>query len=848
MDATDGHYGTGQLPLAGAILCCTALPHEQRAQLSSIGAQMGATIKLDLTSDVTHLIAGNTDSAKYRYVAKLREDVKVLSPSWLEALRDVWMEGEDDMDMAGLEKQYRLPTFYGLKICLTGFDNPEQRKHIQETVDQNGAEYHGDLTKIVTHLIAATPSGNKYEHALNWRMKIVSLEWLQQSLERGMVLDEALYNPTLPIEERGKEAWVRLENPSPALGKRARDAEPLQPLNSNRRKLRRAASTKLGFQGDALWAEITTPSFDQGNHDEDEWKEDNLFKQTTPQDDLSAALDQDDTIDQIDTVNANAHLSASAISPPVPELEQGEGVFQGRIVVTHGFDQNKTRILHEHLEQSGARVVGSNELDEIPSEHLRRGFLVIPNDVGVDVVSGSLPERAGDIANLVTHWWVERCLFGKRLIDPTSDVLSRPFDKLSINGFSGLTVNSTGFSGIELLHVTRAITLMGATYDEQLHAKTSVIVCNSRKPAPHKLKFATERRIPAVHADWLWECLRTGALQPFSNHMLNVLAPRQPQRTRPAPQITEKHAGKSAVEGNQKPLEHQRRADAPRIVTKPQNSRPRGPSKPRALDFASSADATPAPTTDPLTLPADSTRNSRVFDNDDSFGVFHGDASTSLRDIDVNPTRRPSTSSKGSAVTEKSKARQRSSSAESLIRAVHASRTLRSARQPSPDSVIPAPESVVTEPGPAQEQEVAAKIPEEERDYSDLLTKLRNNRKALPTPEDQANEKRRRRRQLGRATSTRSIGSTGDASSGGGLGLDRSDEDDETVVLDEYQPSQELGWDSPGAAKAREAMIKKLGGTLKEKSVPVKAIGGAMDGPSESGMTSRAGRKRRPGF
>lgn len=47
MDATDGHYGelvctvrwsmhlqqhtgTGQLPLAGAILCCTALPHEQR--------------------------------------------------------------------------------------------------------------------------------------------------------------------------------------------------------------------------------------------------------------------------------------------------------------------------------------------------------------------------------------------------------------------------------------------------------------------------------------------------------------------------------------------------------------------------------------------------------------------------------------------------------------------------------------------------------------------------------------------------------------------------------------------------------------------------------------------------
>lgn len=105
---------------------------------------------------------------------------------------------------------------------------------------------------------------------------------------------------------------------------------------------------------------------------------------------------------------------------------------------------------------------------------------MIPHDVEVDVVSGTLPERAGPTMNLVTNWWVERCLFGKRLVDPTDDVLSRPFDKLSINGkllvlcadlgfgntdvckgFSGLTVNSTGFSGIELLHVTKAVTLMG---------------------------------------------------------------------------------------------------------------------------------------------------------------------------------------------------------------------------------------------------------------------------------------------------------------------------------------------------------------------------------------------------
>lgn len=83
---------------------------------------MGATIKLDLTSDVTHLVVGNIDSAKYRYVARSREDVKVLTPEWLEALRVVWMEG-GEVDVAALEQEYRLPTFYRLKICLTGFDN-----------------------------------------------------------------------------------------------------------------------------------------------------------------------------------------------------------------------------------------------------------------------------------------------------------------------------------------------------------------------------------------------------------------------------------------------------------------------------------------------------------------------------------------------------------------------------------------------------------------------------------------------------------------------------------------------------------------------------------------------------
>ncbi|CAO2655228.1 Nn.00g102920.m01.CDS01 [Neocucurbitaria sp. VM-36] len=836
MDATDGgygghgslpvsgmhfqHAGTSQLPLAGAVLCCTSIAPEQRAQLGAIGAHMGATIKLDLTSDVTHLIVGSTDSAKYRYVARSREDVKVLSPAWLGALREVWLQGDDNVDVALLERKYRLPTFFGLKICLTGFDNPEQRRYIQETVDKNGAEYHGDLTKSVTHLIAATPSGKKYEHALNWRMKIVSLEWFEQSIERGMVLDETLYNPTLPVDQRGDGAWHRKSSPQPTLGKRPRDAGQSQSLNPFRRKLRRSASTKMGSQSEALWAGITAASLEIQQHSGDDWSEDILAKPETTRANSPTAPTEDANTHQDAAFVDTGPLGAHSLTLSLPSKEASyAGLFQGRIICTHGFDEEKTDILRQHLNSQGARVICASDINKSSSDDLRRGFFVVPHDAEVDLAA--LPERAGSLMNVVTNWWVERCLHGKCLIDPADDILSRPFDKFSISGFSGLTVNSTGFVGIELLHVTKLVTLMGATYDEQLSMKTSVMICNSRSPNAQKLKFATDKHIPAVHSTWLWECLRTGRLQSFSGFHLKAVAPAQLQKGKqksdpstyaPTAKLSEDDSLKLRL----------RKAQVTGVVTKPQRLQ-----RPRALDLAPSAEATPASTTTSLIHP-------RITHDQDepALDALDGQALLPLQNISANSPRQPSVSSTGS----KPASRERSSSAESLIRAAPANSKGKPGQEPTPESVIP----TETEPL-APLLQGALKDLEEEKDYSNILAQLRANRKAASTPVDQADEKRRRRRQLGRATSARSNQSTGDSS--GNIGFD-VDDDESTVLMEEYQPSQELGWDSPGAAKAREQMIRKLGGTIKEKSVPVKGIGVVKDVVSETSGRA-AGRKRR---
>jgi DNA replication regulator DPB11 len=133
------------------------------------------------------------------------------------------------------------------------------RAQLQEHIVAHGGDYRGDLTKSVTHLIANAPEGKKYQYAEQWHVRVVSLRWFQDSLHRGMVLEESLYHPTLPLEEQGKGAWNRDARAEAHRRKRPRDEKPPQEAP---RKLRRTASSKLGSQSDNLWEDIMGGGFD----------------------------------------------------------------------------------------------------------------------------------------------------------------------------------------------------------------------------------------------------------------------------------------------------------------------------------------------------------------------------------------------------------------------------------------------------------------------------------------------------------------------------------------------------------------------------------------------------------
>lgn len=127
------------------------------------------------------------------------------------------------------------------------------RAQLQEQISANGGQYRGDLTKEVTHLIAHTPEGKKYQYATQWEVKVVGLRWLKDSLERRMILDESLYHPTIPQDKQGAGAWNRQAKASVQLGKRNHEEEAVPTVP---RKLRRTASAKLGGQSETIWGEI----------------------------------------------------------------------------------------------------------------------------------------------------------------------------------------------------------------------------------------------------------------------------------------------------------------------------------------------------------------------------------------------------------------------------------------------------------------------------------------------------------------------------------------------------------------------------------------------------------------
>ncbi|KAF1815317.1 hypothetical protein P152DRAFT_382075, partial [Eremomyces bilateralis CBS 781.70] len=517
-------------PLRGAVICCTSIASELRSEIAQIAEQLGALHHYDLRNDVTHLIVGNTDTPKYKYVARERPDVKVLLSSFILACRDHWREGDEQAPskvaewVAQLEREHRVPVFHGLRISVTGFEDLQVRQTINRAIRDNGALYSGDLTREVTHLIAKEPQGKKYEFAMQWGIKVVALEWLQDSLQRGLILEENLYDPRTPPEQRGVGATVAAPLPSPpqielgntvAVSHLGRDSDE-DTAGKKRRKIRRTTSKRLEGSGE-MWAEITSRGPEVGK--QGEWDVDEPEKGVTP--DGSPQLDQSEVNEELQfTAEPTLEADVSSRSGPRASKPKAQGIFRRRAVFIWAFERKKVSWMHP------------------------LGFLVLPHEHPFSTEASILSTSLSDLnlphayhnpvshMSIVTDQWVEQCLHSKTLMEipeerpatnPTwkSTVMLQPFKQLGagvVHGWKDLRICTTGIHDIDLLHVSRVLKLMGAVFVENLTKDVDILVsaapeADARRSAgtqltqSRKIDFAMREHIPVVDVEWLYDCL-----------------------------------------------------------------------------------------------------------------------------------------------------------------------------------------------------------------------------------------------------------------------------------------------------------------------------------------------------
>lgn len=455
-------------PLHNVIICCTSVTQEERSSIMRKALEMGAVAQADLTSDVTHLIVARLQTEKYRFAARHRTDLKLMNVDWIPAIHAIWITGRD-VNLPWSEDKYRLPIFYGLRVCVTNLE-VELRTQIEQIVTQHGAHYSGDLTKENTHLIAGSASGKKWEAVIAWQcdISVVGVEWVYESIKRGASLDEKFFRLELSPEVRGQTSWyppkavpkpdILDDTPSPDTAKRKR---PLA-ASAARKRLSKRAST---LATDGLWIEILK------------------------REDTENEVDLPQVPEEVERHGKEGGLGASDLNLLPDELTRG--IFDGRSFYVTSFAAREEAIVQSTLQSNGGMLVAHVSLADL---------IVVPQ-------TGSPPRLDHGEVPMVTEFWLERCLSLHRFEDPSHHFLSTPFHcTLPIPRMEQVSICTSGFSAVESMHIEKLVKKVGAIYCDTLTKGRSILLAATREC--RKYNLAKDNGTRVVKLEWLWECIR----------------------------------------------------------------------------------------------------------------------------------------------------------------------------------------------------------------------------------------------------------------------------------------------------------------------------------------------------
>ncbi|XP_050673459.1 protein ECT2 isoform X4 [Leptidea sinapis] len=175
------------LAMRGAVICFSGFrKKDELTYLITLIHYMGGSIRKDMSSKVTHLIAAAATGDKYRYASGF--GLPVLSRSWVDAC---WDRRDDPHCMAtddDIIKEHKLKVFAGARVCFVGFPEDETQ-HMAEVLASNGGSScpldDPDCTHVVVdeHNTVVVPDCSQ-------RVHVVKAEWFWASVQNEEAQDE----------------------------------------------------------------------------------------------------------------------------------------------------------------------------------------------------------------------------------------------------------------------------------------------------------------------------------------------------------------------------------------------------------------------------------------------------------------------------------------------------------------------------------------------------------------------------------------------------------------------------------------------------------------------------------
>ncbi|GJE85651.1 BRCT domain-containing protein [Phanerochaete sordida] len=240
-DSTQSFIDVCPRPFKSVVICATGI--SDKTTLFKQAIELGAQPLNDLTDKVTHLLATEPGSAKYKCALECR--IPVMHPDWITESYKIWLRG-DDVNLEESVRDYRLPVFEGVVLCVSGIEDVAKRTEINRIVTTQGGSYVKNIERPVrvTHLICAPGADEPSEKMLyaakfNARKEadicIVWEQWFWDCVRVQGMVDEARYDvsrpPPAPLPE--PEAEPPRAEPVPADGGPAHGARAADGLDGD---------------------------------------------------------------------------------------------------------------------------------------------------------------------------------------------------------------------------------------------------------------------------------------------------------------------------------------------------------------------------------------------------------------------------------------------------------------------------------------------------------------------------------------------------------------------------------------------------------------------------------------